>query len=475
MLTATDVKNLQNLLAMTEDPDNTFSYDELLGYLFGLAMTPEVPLPSEWIPLIFGGDMPEFDSMEPAEKMTGELMTAYNKYLADFQNNQLTFPFTIDKLRDDQFAALYEWVSGFEEAIALREELWDPEEYPDLSDQKKEELYHSMMTIQGLVDPLDVMEYFEDMPDELFQEAFTGLDMDLNDREAQIQIFLLASLPLAIETFQEHARAVLKKRLRQRTGPGVPIPIRTANAGDNDSCSCGSKEKLKKCCGSNLEQQALSARDMPSKKSNIIRVNFPQHGKKKSDPAPIYQLKVELQGAKPPIWRRFQVPGDITLDRLHTVLQLCMDWEDLHLHQFLIDRTCYSIPGEDDLWQTSRPKNETHYTLQSLAEKIRPKFQYIYDFGDEWIHQIIVEEILPAQNDPACPVLLAGRRACPPEDIGGIQQYMHILEVLKDPEDEEYAEMTDILNMDYFDPAQFDREDIAEINTLLQDLFPHKK
>ena len=475
MLTTTDMKNLQNLLAMTEDPDNTFSYDELLGYLFGLAMTPEVLLPSEWIPLIFGGDLPEFDSLEPAEKMTGDLMTIYNKYIADFQKDQLTFPFTIDKLQDDQFAALYEWVSGFEEAIALREELWDPEEYPDLSDQKKEELYHSMMTIQGLVDPVEVMEYFEDMPDELFQEAFSGVDMDLNDREAQIQIFLLASLPLAIETFQEHARTVLKKRRRQRTGPGVPIPIRTAKTESNAPCSCSSKEKFKKCCESNTEKQALSVGDMSSKKSNIIQGNFPQHAKKKSDPAPIYQMKVELQGAKPPIWRRFQVPGDITLDQLHTVLQLCMDWEDLHLHQFLIDRTCYSIPVEDDLWQTSRPKNETHYTLHSLAEKIQPKFQYIYDFGDEWVHQISVEEIFPAEEGKPHPVLLAGRRACPPEDIGGIHQYLHVLEVLKDPENAEYAAMTEILNMDYFDPAQFDREDIIEINSLLQELLPPKK
>lgn len=473
MLTATDIKNLQNLLAMTEDPDNTFSFDELLGYLFGLAMTPEVLLPSEWMPLIFGGDLPESDVMEPTQKITGDLMTAYNKYLADFQRNQLTFPFTIDQLQDDQFAALYEWVSGFEEAIALREELWDPEEYPDLSEQKKEELYHSMMTIQGLVDPGEVMEYFEDMPDELFQEAFSGVDMDLNDREAQIQIFLLASLPLAIETFQEHARAVEKKR--QRTGTGVPIPIRPAKAGPNAPCSCSSKEKSKKCCGSNTGQQALSARHMSSKKSNIIQVDFPQHGKKKSDPAPVYQMKVELQGAQPPIWRRFQVPGDITLDRLHTVLQLCMDWEELHLHQFLIGQTCYSIPVEDDLWQTSRPKNETHYTLHSLAEKIQPQFQYIYDFGDEWIHQITVEEVLPAQNDQACPLLISGRRACPPEDIGGIDRYMHILEVLKDPEDAEYAAMADILDMDYFDPAQFGREDIAEINALLQELFPPKK
>ncbi len=285
MLTPTETKNLQKLLALTEDPDNTFSYDELLGYLFGLAMTPAVLMPSEWMPLIFDGNLPEFESMEVAQKMTGSLMAAYNTYLTAFQNNELTFPFTIEGLQDSQFAALYEWVSGFEEAIALCEELWDPEEYPELSDEKKEELYHSMMTIQGLVDPMEAMEYFEDMPDELFQEAFSGMDMELGDREAQIQIFLLASLPLAIETFQEHARAVDKKRQRQLSRSGGPIPIRAIKVGRNDPCPCDSGKKFKKCCGGDTTQQPFSAEDMTHKKSNVIQVDFPKHGKKKPGPS----------------------------------------------------------------------------------------------------------------------------------------------------------------------------------------------
>ncbi len=281
MLTATDKKNLQKLLAMTEEPEDTFSYEELQGYLFGLAITPEALMPSEWMPLIFGGELPEFSSTELARKMTSYLMEAYNKCIADFHRKQLTFPFTIETLQDDQFAALYEWVSGFEEAIALREELWDPEEYPDISEAKKEELYHSIMTIQGLVDPVEAMEYFEDMPEEVFRDAFAGMEMDQADRESQIQIFLLASLPLAIETFQEHARAVEKKRQRQRSRSGGPIPIHSEKVGRNDPCPCESGKKFKKCCGGSDAQQASASGDTANKKSNIIQVDFPKHGKKK--------------------------------------------------------------------------------------------------------------------------------------------------------------------------------------------------
>ena len=476
MLTTTEKKNLRNLLAMTEDPDTTFSYDELLGFIFGLAMTPCAFTPDEWLPIIFGGHLPKFKSTAQMQKMTRSLLEVYTSSTIDFKNNKLKFPYNIEELQDHQFAALYDWISGFEEAIALREDLWDPEEYPQLSDQKKEELYHSMMTIQGLVDPVDVMDYFEDMPDELFQEAFSGSDLELNDREAHIQVFLLASLPLAIETFQEHARTVEKTLLRRVGKPGSstpPIPIQSGKGDRPDACSCSG-------CGDKDKKKAPAPTGSSAKKSNVIQVDFPKHGKKKptptaDTPGPIYQLKVELQGAKPPIWRRIQVPGNITLDKLHGIIQVCMDWDDLHLHQFLIDRTCYSLPDEDDLWQTSRPKNETQYTLHDLDKKIQPRFQYIYDFGDDWVHQITVEKTLPLEEGKPYPVLITGRRACPPEDIGGIYYYMHVLDVLEDPEDEEYNEVTNRLDMDFFDPAQFDAGDIAEINTILQELFPEDK
>jgi yecA family protein len=476
MLTATERKNLKNLLAMTGEPDNTFSYDELLGYMFGLAMTPDILVPSEWMPIIFGGDLPAFDSTEQMQTMTDNLIQVYNSLIDDFHNYKLNFPFNIEKLKDSQFEALYEWISGFEEAISLREELWDPEEYPELSDKKKEALYHSLMTIQGLVDPVEVMDYFEELPDELFQEAFSGMDTALNDRELQIQVFLMASLPLAIETFQEHSRTVEKKLQRQSSERGFPIPIHSVKVGRNDPCPCSSGsdsgKKFKKCCSDNAGEKKVSLAGTSSKKSNVIKVDFPQHRKKQAVPAPLYQLKIELQGAKPPIWRRIQVPGDITLEHLHGVIQVCMGWTDCHLHQFLIDRICYCLPDDDDFRQTSRPKNEAKYTLQDLEKKIQPRFQYIYDFGDDWMHQITVEKILPPGDGKTTPVLITGRRACPPEDIGGIYGYMHLLEVLSDPEDEEYEEMVDRLDLDFFDPAQFRKEDIAVINASLKELFP---
>ncbi len=475
MLTAAEKKHLKQLLAMADDPDTALSYDELQGFLFGLAMTPDLIPPGEWMEIILGGELPVFDSMEEMQKMTAHLIQAYNKYLALFEKKELVFPFEIEKLQDSQLAQLYEWVSGFEEAIALRDELWDPAEYPDLNDRRKEELYHSMMTIQGLVDPVEAMDFFEDMPEEVFQEVFSGLDENLADRETRVQLFLMASLPLAVETLQDHARTVLKKRQQHPAGRKNVTPIRSAKIGRNEPCPCNSGKKYKKCCGAVDEKQAAAPGSGPAKKSNVIHVDFRRHGKKTTTPAPVYQLKVALRGAKPPIWRRIQVPGEATLLQLHQIIQACMDWEDIHLHQFLIDRTPYSIPDSDDSWQTRKPKDEAKFTLHDLDRKIQPHFDYIYDFGDNWVHRISVEKILPPGEGKPYPVLLTGRRAGPPEDIGGIHHYMHILKVISAPGSEEHEEIANWLNFDFFDPAQFDKEDIAGINETLNNFWRRGK
>lgn len=63
--------------------------------------------------------------------------------------------------------------------------------------------------------------------------------------------------------------------------------------------------------------------------------------------APIYQLRIALREVEPPIWRRVQVPADITLPRLHRVFQIVMGWTDSHLHEFTIAGRRYGQPDPD--------------------------------------------------------------------------------------------------------------------------------
>lgn len=87
-----------------------------------------------------------------------------------------------------------------------------------------------------------------------------------------------------------------------------------------------------------------------------------------------------------------------------------------------------------------------------------PSAYYVYDFGDSWEHEIRLEKILPREKRkyPAC---IAGKRACPPEDCGGIWGYEEFLEIIKDPEHEEYEDMLDWVGGE-FDPEHFDIEDV---------------
>lgn len=167
---------------------------------------------------------------------------------------------------------------------------------------------------------------------------------------------------------------------------------------------------------------------------------------------PLYQLKITLKWSKPPIWRRVVVRGDMTLDRLHNVIQIAMGWTDSHLHQFIagsgFSRTFYGRPDPEFADMGSATLNEKRYSVADLAPTAKRKFIYEYDFGDGWRHDVVAEKILPP--DPAFkhPMCLAGANACPPEDCGGIGGYYNLLEILRDPQHPEHADMKDWIGGD---------------------------
>jgi hypothetical protein len=139
----------------------------------------------------------------------------------------------------------------------------------------------------------------------------------------------------------------------------------------------------------------------------------------KSAATTIHRVKVSLYGAKPPIWRRLEVPSAMTLDLLHEVLQIAFDWDGFHLHQF--ETVCgeFSDPQRsDDSWSESG--DEAAAALAQVAGTEAAKVVYIYDFGDDWRHDIVVEKIAPAEPGIAYPRCTGGKCIAPEEDSGGI-------------------------------------------------------
>lgn len=177
----------------------------------------------------------------------------------------------------------------------------------------------------------------------------------------------------------------------------------------------------------------------------------------------VYQLKVTLNGSKPPIWRRVLVSSNIDLGNFHRILQIVLGWTDSHLHQFIADRTMYGTPYDEfggDLGFEC--EDENRYKLSQLLKKERDSLIYEYDFGDSWEHKIILEKIFPHDGSVKVPSCIKGKRACPPEDCGGIWGYQNLLEIIQDPLHPEHEEMLEWLGGE-FDPEHFNMEETNRI------------
>jgi hypothetical protein len=148
---------------------------------------------------------------------------------------------------------------------------------------------------------------------------------------------------------------------------------------------------------------------------------------KKTAP-PIYELKITLTGIDPPIWRRIQVPSTLLLCCLHDAIQAVMGWTDSHLYQFEKDGKYWGVSElyeDDDIDVIDESKAPVAKVLKAEGDSLL----YLYDFGDSWRHEVLLEKTLPSET-PTKPVCLSGARHCPPEDVGGPHGYQEFLEAV---------------------------------------------
>jgi hypothetical protein len=182
-------------------------------------------------------------------------------------------------------------------------------------------------------------------------------------------------------------------------------------------------------------------------------------------PVSIHQLKVTLTQIRPPVWRRLQVASSINLRRLHDVLQATMGWTQSHLYEFEIGGSTFGEPSPEIDFPVRSAKATP---LRRVAPDAGTTFSYLYDFGDSWQHQVVVEQVLPPEPGVSYPRCLTGRRACPPEDVGGVWGYQEFLEAIRDPTHEEHEAMLEWVG-GAFDPEAFD---LRRVNHELATLGP---
>ncbi|WP_462318904.1 plasmid pRiA4b ORF-3 family protein [Marinilabilia sp.] len=179
----------------------------------------------------------------------------------------------------------------------------------------------------------------------------------------------------------------------------------------------------------------------------------------------IYQVKVELQGIEPSIWRRLQIPADLFLHDFHKVLQTAMGWENQHLHIFMRGNRLFG-PSDDEWLNNPRFQDYTIVRVNDLLRNPGDSIVYQYDMGDNWRHLITLEKQTEPEPLEYYPVCVDGARECPPEDCGGPYGYQEMIAAVKDPSNPQHK-FFKALFPDGLDPEYFDLEEINEI--LLED------
>ena len=176
--------------------------------------------------------------------------------------------------------------------------------------------------------------------------------------------------------------------------------------------------------------------------------------------AEIARLKIKLTEQSIPVSRRIEVRLDTRLDDLHVVLQVAMGWENCHLYEFQVGPSIrYGVP--DPAWEDAGLRSAKNATLADLIDKTgrNNTFDYLYDFGDYWLHTVRLEAAVDAAPDVTYPRLLEAHGRCPPEDCGGPGGYVHYLEAISDPNHEDHAEMVE-WGGPGFDPGIVDEDAI---------------
>lgn len=166
-----------------------------------------------------------------------------------------------------------------------------------------------------------------------------------------------------------------------------------------------------------------------------------------------YSLRISLDGSKPPVWRRILVQS-INLETLHHVIQFAMGWQDSHLHEFEVCEV--PVPLVED----GAAVDERSISIGQLYTANIKKFEYTYDFGDDWKHTILIEKTVDAKGLGNSPECVGGRGICPVEDIGGMWNWKRLLEAVNHPEQERHGEIQFLLDRigSDFASEMFDRD-----------------
>lgn len=297
--------------------------------------------------------------------------------------------------------------------------------------------------------------------------AQTGIQFDLNTSQGRLIANLMASLAeFERDLVRERVRSGIAaakargQKLGRQTGQRVkadrlaPKVLQMVEQGSSYRKIAQALHLSKTTVNDIVQRHRQSQSDIQDKQPTMAT-------HKQSTPQTIYQLKITLKDIRPPIWRQVQVTSERTLGKLHQIIQESMGWTNSHLHTFLIGGVEYGRPMPEYDFDV---RNEQRVKLSQIVTGEKFKFLYTYDMGDSWEHEVLVEKVLPADPQVRYPICLTGKRACPPEDCGGVGGYALFLEAIQDPEHPEHESLLEWVGGE-FDPEAFD---VDAVNRMLR-------
>jgi len=191
--------------------------------------------------------------------------------------------------------------------------------------------------------------------------------------------------------------------------------------------------------------------------------------KTNSRPKQLYQLKIKLRDISPPIWRRVLVSNHIYFTDLHDIIQMYFSWQGYHLHEFYFQHPYISnvklyIEGIIEGGVASEIEDYYHFKADDLRlcdifSSSQRRVYYVYDFGDNWVHLILLEKIFPYKEMSDKAICVGGKRTAPPEDCGGPWGYQEFVDIVQNPNHPEYKEMIEWIG------GEFDPLEVTEIDT----------
>ena len=155
----------------------------------------------------------------------------------------------------------------------------------------------------------------------------------------------------------------------------------------------------------------------------------------------IARLRIELLHLDPCIWRSVDVSLNTHLRALHEIIQAVMPWQDYHLYEFAIGDRVYGEPDPEDSTWGRKVYQARSVRIGMIVDRGISDFMYIYDFGDDWQHRVVVEHVGPADPDIDYPRFVGGERTAPPEDVGGPPGFMEFVEAMAKPRHPQHKDM----------------------------------